>query len=100
MTDPDHAPRRVPLAARPFHLAVRGYRRVTDGRPSPCRYQPTCSAYALEALEAHGALRGLWLTTRRLARCHPWGSHGYDPVPAGRQARRRPPSPLIGRPHV
>lgn len=46
-----------------------------------CRYLPTCSDYALEALETHGVLRGLWLTMRRLLRCHPWGESGYDPVP-------------------
>ena len=46
-----------------------------------CRYQPTCSAYALEALEIHGALRGSWLTVRRLSKCHPFGGNGYDPVP-------------------
>ena len=46
-----------------------------------CRYQPTCSAYALEALEIHGALRGSWLTVRRLSKCHPYGGNGYDPVP-------------------
>ena len=67
-----------------LHLVVRGYRRLAAGRPSPCRFDPTCSAYALEALEAHGALRGGWLTLRRLARCHPWGGHGWDPVPHGK----------------
>jgi len=46
-----------------------------------CRYYPTCSQYALEAIARHGALRGTLLTTHRLCRCHPWGGHGYDPVP-------------------
>ena len=67
--------------ARVEHLAVRGYQRLTSGRPSPCRYVPSCSTYALEALEGHGAVRGSWLTIRRLARCHPWGGTGLDPVP-------------------
>lgn len=63
-------------------LPVRFYRLVF----SPwvgfnCRYQPTCSAYALEALEKHGGLKGLILTLRRIGRCHPWGGDGYDPVP-------------------
>jgi putative membrane protein insertion efficiency factor len=49
---------------------------------SGCRFTPTCSQYAIEALREHGALRGLCLAARRLARCHPWGGHGYDPVPA------------------
>ena len=51
------------------------------GRLSPCRFVPSCSSYALEALEVHGALRGSWLTLRRLLRCRPFGPHGVDLVP-------------------
>ncbi len=49
--------------------------------PPTCRFQPSCSAYAIQALEKHGAIRGGWLTLKRLSRCHPWGGSGYDPVP-------------------
>jgi uncharacterized protein len=70
--------------ARLLHWLVRLYQRVTDGRPSPCRFVPTCSNYALDALERHGAARGSALTLRRLFRCHPWGGHGWDPVPEGK----------------
>jgi putative membrane protein insertion efficiency factor len=51
-----------------------------------CRYEPTCSVYATEALEQHGVRRGLWLAAKRLSRCHPWGSSGYDPVPSAADA--------------
>jgi len=49
--------------------------------PPSCRYLPSCSAYAIEALERHGAFRGGWLTLKRLLRCQPWGGSGFDPVP-------------------
>ena len=68
-------------AARPLVALVRTYQTARAGRPSPCRYTPSCSTYAVEALQAHGALRGSWLALRRLSRCHPWGGEGYDPVP-------------------
>lgn len=61
--------------------AIRTYQAARAGRPSPCRFDPSCSAYALEAIEAQGAVRGSWLAVRRLLRCHPWGGTGYDPVP-------------------
>ena len=74
--------RRMGPVAHVVALPVRAYRLLF----SPwvgfnCRYQPTCSAYALEALQRHGALKGSWLAARRILRCHPCGSSGYDPVP-------------------
>lgn len=50
-----------------------------------CRYYPSCSAYALEAVETHGAFKGMWLAVRRLGRCHPWAAGGIDPVPAAHE---------------
>jgi putative membrane protein insertion efficiency factor len=69
-----------------LNLLLRGLIRLYQLTVSPllpprCRYLPSCSDYALEALSSHGMARGLWLALRRLARCHPWGGSGYDPVP-------------------
>ena len=60
---------------------VIAYQRAMEGRPSPCRFTPSCSSYAVEALTVHGRWRGLWLTLRRLSRCRPFGPSGWDPVP-------------------
>lgn len=61
---------------------IRFYRRfISPMLPPACRYTPTCSQYAIEALQKHGPLKGLYLAVRRLLRCHPWGGSGYDPVP-------------------
>jgi len=64
--------------------AIGVYQRAFEGRPSPCRFYPTCSEYGREAIETHGAGRGLWLTVRRLSRCRPFGPSGFDPVPPPR----------------
>ena len=69
------------IAARTLIRAVEWYQALFAWRPSPCRFVPSCSNYALEALEVHGAWRGSGLALRRLGRCHPWGAHGPDPVP-------------------
>lgn len=70
------------IARFPLRLAIRLYQWVVSPILGPsCRYLPTCSDYALEAVERHGALAGLWLALRRLLRCHPWAAGGYDPVP-------------------
>jgi uncharacterized protein len=61
--------------------AIEMYQLAREGRPSPCRFTPSCSCYAHEAITVHGAGRGLWLTVRRLARCRPFGPSGFDPVP-------------------
>ena len=70
------------LPGRLLVVPIRGYQRfVSPLLPPSCRYLPTCSAYAVEAIGKHGAAKGGWLALRRIARCHPWGASGYDPVP-------------------
>lgn len=68
-------------SARSLRALVRLYQQLSAGRMPHCRFHPTCSTYAIEALEAHGAVRGSWLAVRRLARCQPFGGFGFDPVP-------------------
>ena len=61
--------------------AIRLYQLARHGRPTSCRYLPTCSSYAVEAIERYGLTSGGWLAVRRISRCHPWGGRGFDPVP-------------------
>jgi len=81
------APVDLSPVARTFAGAIRVYQRITGGRVSACRFYPTCSNYALEAIEIHGAGRGSALALRRLSRCRPFGPHGVDLVPPTKQAR-------------
>ena len=67
--------------ARTLVAAVKLYRALPRSRPPSCRFDPTCSQYALDAVRRWGAARGSWLALRRIGRCHPWGGWGYDPVP-------------------
>lgn len=66
---------------RPVLWLLGLYREYRGTRPDACRFDPTCSAYVLEAVQLHGVARGLFLGTRRVLRCHPFGGRGYDPVP-------------------
>jgi uncharacterized protein len=70
------------ILALPFILLIRFYQKVISPWMGPqCRFTPTCSQYGLIAFRRYGVFKGLWLTVKRLARCHPWGGSGYDPVP-------------------
>ena len=94
---------RSSAAARLLLLLLNGYRRFISPLLGPrCRFYPSCSAYALEAVQRHGALRGSWLAARRLGRCHPFHAGGLDPVPMpGRKAgAAEAASPLDGAPQA
>jgi putative membrane protein insertion efficiency factor len=77
---PSGSPRPT-LLARVLMLPVRAWRLVSVRLPPRCRFHPSCSQYALDALALHGARRGSWLAVRRVTRCHPWHPGGFDPVP-------------------
>ena len=69
------------LLSKLFTLPILAYQYLISPLLIPsCRFQPTCSAYTKEAIRKHGVIRGIWLGTKRIARCHPWGKSGYDPV--------------------
>ena len=89
-----HPVRELFPAIRPARIAagaVRLYQlALSPLMPPNCRHLPTCSEYAIEALRVHGVLRGGWLAARRIARCHPFGTSGLDPVPVRGDDRRRP----------
>lgn len=77
------------LAARVLIAPIRFYRAFISPLLGPrCRFYPTCSAYAMEAIAVHGALRGSWLAIRRIVRCHPFNPGGYDPVPPRSQRKQ------------
>jgi uncharacterized protein len=70
------------LLSMPFIALIKLYQWILSPLLGPkCRFTPTCSDYAIEALKKHGFFKGAWLAIRRISRCHPWGGHGYDPVP-------------------
>ncbi len=75
---------RPSLAARAGLRAIHGYQVVMAGSTPRCRFAPSCSEYAREAIELHGLGRGMWMGVRRIGRCHPWHAGGFDPVPAAR----------------
>ena len=83
--------RLLQLVRRAATLPIRAYQRfVSPFTPATCRFRPTCSAYAVEAVESHGIWRGGWMALRRILRCHPFSEPGPDPVPPPRNDHRPP----------
>jgi hypothetical protein len=70
------------ICSFPFIVLIKLYQWIiSPWLGNKCRYTPTCSHYGIEALKKYGPIKGLWLTIKRVSKCHPWGGHGYDPVP-------------------
>jgi len=70
------------ILSLPFIVLVKLYQWIISPWLGPkCRYTPTCSEYAIESFKKYGPIKGLWLTIKRVSKCHPWGGHGHDPVP-------------------
>lgn len=88
-TEPTSSSKRG-VGAKALLRAITLYQKFTSGRPSPCRFYPSCSNYALEAIAVHGAIRGTGLAIRRVSRCRPFGPHGVDLVPESRRKTRSP----------
>ncbi|MFN5579472.1 MAG: membrane protein insertion efficiency factor YidD [Akkermansiaceae bacterium] len=77
------------LFIRFYQLAIAPWLRFMAGGNGMCRHDPSCSHYGIEALKIHGPIKGSWLILKRLLRCHPWGTHGYDPVPKKHQPAKK-----------
>tara|TARA_Y100001954_G_scaffold42233_1_gene42999 strand:+ start:16 stop:228 length:213 start_codon:yes stop_codon:yes gene_type:complete len=70
------------MLSKLFILIIQFYKAaISPMLPATCRFKPTCSTYSLNAYKKYGAIRGTWLSIKRIGRCHPWGGHGYDPLP-------------------
>lgn len=81
--------KKLSLAKKLFILPVKFYQNcISPILPNVCRHQPSCSQYMIEAIETHGVIKGIYLGTKRLLRCHPWGTSGYDPVPPKKERKK------------
>jgi len=69
------------IGKKTIKFLIGGYQQISSFKEPTCRYFPSCSEYADEAIDRHGVTKGSWISIKRLLRCHPWGNYGYDPVP-------------------